>query len=311
MTVTPSLMVRYGFLPEATSVRSINRARVISLIRRNPGLIRADLSRLTGLSRATVSAVVDEIISEGFLYEDRQGGARQRRLGLYLNRDAGVAIGLEFRPGECRGIVADLSMRVLGRCVQPLTSRTVHATLDALADMYHTLRAQTTHPCLGVVVAVPGPIDVTGQHLMFSPNMGWSEVPLGPYLSERLGQRVSVVNVPVAMTLGECWQGAGVGVQNVIHINVSSGIGAGIVLDGRLLLGAHGYSGEVGHTSVLPDGPACACGNSGCLEALASVPAIIQTARQLAAAECAPTNGWGEGDANDPACYADFIRAAR
>jgi predicted NBD/HSP70 family sugar kinase len=308
-TVSPGLIVRYGFLPEETSVRSINRARVISLIRHNPGLIRADISRLTGLSRATVSAVVDEIISEGYLYEDRGNGARQRRLGLYLNRDAGVAIGLEFRPGECRGVLTDLSMRVLGRHVHPLTASTVPATLDALVAVHQSLMAQTNGRCLGVVVAAPGPTDVNGQHLMFSPNMGWGEVPLGPRLSERLKQPVSVVNVPVAMTLGECRLGAGVGVRNVVHLNVTSGIGAGIVLDGQLLLGAHGYSAEVGHTTILPDGPPCACGNSGCLEVLSSFPAIIGAARQAAASN-GLSERWMQGDPNEPECYADFIRAA-
>ncbi len=311
MTFPTTPVGRSSFLPEATAVRSINRARIISVIRGNPGIYRADISRITGLSRATISALVDELISEGFLYEDRGGGARQRRLGLYVNRDAGVAIGLEFRPGECRGIVSDLGMRVLCRTVLPLTGTTIQATLEALVATYHRLLAQTDRPCLGVAVAVPGPTDAAGQTLMFSPNMGWGEVPLGPYLAERLQQKVLIVNVPVAMTLGECWQGSGVGVDNVVHINVSSGIGGGVVVDGRLLRGAHGYGAEIGHTTVLPDGPACACGNSGCLEVLASVPAIIKSARERATAEGASMEGWGEGDANDPSCYAELILAAR
>lgn len=311
MNAELAALMRNATLPEVTSVRAINRARIISLIRRNPGIIRADLARLSGLSRATVSALVDEIIAKGFLYEDSEHGTRQRRLGLYINRDAGVAVGLDFRPGECHGIVTDLSMRTLDRQIRPLATNTVQEILDSLVNIYHSLLANTVTPCLGVVVAVPGPTDASGQNLMFSPNMGWGEVPFGSNLSERLQQRVSVVNVPVAMTLGECWQGAGVGVPNMIHLNLSSGIGAGIVVNGQLLAGAHGFSAEVGHTIVLPDGPVCGCGSYGCLEAVASLPAIVKQAQLRAEGAGLSVLGWRFGDPNDPTCHRDFIAAAR
>ena len=311
MNIRLAALMRTASLPEVTSVRAINRARIISLIRRHPGIIRADLARLSGLSRATVSALVDEIIAKGFLYEDSEHGARQRRVGLYVNRDAGAAVGLDFRPGECRGIVTDLSMRTLGHCVRSLFTNTAPEIIDALVDVYHHLLGHMDSPCLGVVVAAPGPTDSSGQNLMFSPNMGWGEVPLGPDLSARLHQHVSVVNVPVAMTLGECWQGAGVGVQNMIHLNLSSGIGAGIVVDGQLLAGAHGFSAEVGHTIVLPDGPPCGCGNHGCLEAVASLPVIVEQAQLRAEGAGLPATGWRCGDPNDPTCHRDFIDAAR
>lgn len=304
-------IIGYGFLPRSTSVRSINRARIISLVRRNPGLMRVDLSRISGLSKATVSALVDELVSQGFLFEDSQGGTRQRRVGLYLNRDAGVAVGFEVSPGEVRGVVADMSMRILGRCSHPLPNNTVQTAVDALATMYVELLADIALPCLGVVVSLPGPTDRADQILMFSPNLGWTEVPMGQILTERLGRRVSVINVPRAMTLGEYWYGAGIGAQDMVHINIGSGIGAGVLSAGQFLSGAQGYSSEIGHTTILPDGPLCQCGNRGCLERLASMPAIVEEARRRAEQAGIAGHDWQCGDPNDSSCYARLIQAAR
>jgi N-acetylglucosamine repressor len=309
--VSADLIEGPGLLPRVTSVRAINRARIISLIRRNPGLMRADVSHLSGLSKATVSSLVDELLTDKFLYEDVKEGARQRRVSLYLNRDAGAVVGLEVYPGECRGIVADMSMRELGSCVKPLSTRTVSETVDTLASMYQTLVASISLPCRGAVVSVPGPTAPSGQTVVVSPNMGWTDVPLARMLSERLGAQVSLVNTPRAMTLGEYWYGAGVSYQDMVHVNVSSGIGAGIIVHGQMLNGAYGYSSEIGHTTILPDGPLCACGNYGCLEALASLPAIITQARAQVVNDGRGGDAWCRGDVNDATTSACIIKAAQ
>jgi len=303
--------INYGFLPRSTSVRSINRARIISLVRRYPSLMRVDLSRMSGLSKATVSSLVDELVSQGFLFEDNQSGARQRRAGIRLNRDAGVAVGFEVAPGEVSGLVTDMSMRILRRCSHPLPDGAVQTAIDGLAAMYAELVTDIALPCLGIVIAVPGPTDRTDQTLMFSPNLGWTEVPVGKVLTERLGQQVSVVNVPHAMTLGEYWYGAGIGAQDMVHVNIGSGIGAGFLIGGQLLSGAQGYGSEVGHMTILPDGPPCRCGNHGCLDRLASVPAIIEVARRQAEQAGISGRSWQSGDANDYSTYIRLIEAAR
>src|SRR5688572_805364 len=103
-----------------TSVRALNRARILILIRRSPGLMRAEVSQLTVLSKATVSSLVEDLVANRFVSEDSRNGERQRRVGLYLNRNAGAAVGFDVLPGECRGISADMSMRVLNRSARPL-----------------------------------------------------------------------------------------------------------------------------------------------------------------------------------------------
>ena len=296
-----------GQRPGSPSLRSLSRARIISAVRRNAGVTRAGLSRLSGLSKSTVSTVVSELLDQRFLYEDGDD-LRKRNNLLYLNRDAGVAIGFEVRPGEARGMLTDMGMRILRRCVRSLPNNLVQTTADTLASMHEELVSDIALPCLGVVVAVPGPTDRAGQILMSSTNLGWSNVPLGRILSERLHESVSVVNVPHAMAIGEYWYGAGGGAQFMIQLNVSSGIGAAILVGGQVFLGAQGYSSEIGHTTILPDGPKCRCGNRGCLEQLASVPAILQQVCERARREGA--DGGHCVDARSPAAYTHLVEAA-
>ena len=129
-------------------------------------------------------------------------------------------------------------------------------------------------PVVGIGVGCGGPM--TGGGLLVSPlNIGqWRDFPLAARLAERTGAVVEVDNDAKALALGEGWCGAAVGERNYLAMVVSTGVGGGVVLDGRLLDGAAGNAGHVGHVVVDPDGPPCACGNRGCLEAVASGPAI-------------------------------------
>ncbi len=259
----------------ATSIRAINRARIISLVRRRPRVTRADLSRRTGLSKGTVSNLVAELLSEGVLSEE-SGSGRRRNAGLWLNGRAGLAVGIELSPDECRAVVTDMEMNALQRLQRPLGSARVEQAAEAVAGLVSEALAGTAEPCLGVTVAVPGPTDAQGQTVIFSESLGWSDVPLAARLAERLPCPVSVVNRPRAGVLGEHWYGAGVGIDDLIYVSLSSGVAAGILIGGQLFTGAFGYNGEFGHTTILADGPQCICGNRGCLEAVASLPAIGQ-----------------------------------
>jgi len=260
----------------STSMRVINRARVIFLIRRQPGLTRADLSRLSGLSKATVSNHVGELLEAGLLYEDHGNGSHPRKAGLRLNRDAGIAVGIELSPEECRGVVTDTGIRPLRRAQRRLNSTGVEETTEVLLSMVQELLAGLDGQFLGLVVGVPGLTDARGETLMFSERLGWSDVPLARRLSDRGVCRVKVINRVRAAALGELWLGAGVDADDLVYVSVSSGIAAGILIDGQLFTGAYNNSGELGHTTLLPDGPECVCGNQGCLEAVASLPAICK-----------------------------------
>jgi glucokinase len=138
-------------------------------------------------------------------------------------------------------------------------------------------------------VGAPGPLDPDRGVVLNPPNMaGWVDVPLAAMLGDRLGVPAFVDNDANAAALGEHWAGAGIGVEDLVYVTVSSGIGSGLIFGGRLYRGASGQAGEIGHTVIDPDGPRCACGRRGCLEAIASGFAIARAAA-AAVADGRPT----------------------
>ncbi|MCL6553583.1 MAG: ROK family protein [Firmicutes bacterium] len=137
----------------------------------------------------------------------------------------------------------------------------------------------------GLGVGAPGPMDPVSGVVFEPPNLpGWRDVPLGSLLSAEVGLPVFVENDANAAALAERWAGAGVGVDDLVYVTVSTGIGGGLILGGRLYHGAAGTAGEVGHMVIEPGGPRCNCGRLGCLEALASGPSIAREARAAVAA---------------------------
>jgi glucokinase-like ROK family protein len=247
-----------------------------------------------------------ELIAEGFLFDEGSVGARHRNTGLSLNRDAGVAIGVELFPDECRGVLTNMAVRVLTHRLWPLPSCRVEDTVAGIVALAKELRAGTDQSVLGLTVAVPGPTDRQGQRVVYSESLGWYDVPLADRLQEQLQIPVTVINRPKAGVLGEYWYGAGIGVDNLVYLSVSTGVAAGILIGGELFNGDCGCAGEIGHTAVHLEGAPCACGNSGCLEMYASVPAIIRGVEvRLAAGEPSVLT------AGTRLAFADLMAAAR
>jgi glucokinase len=142
---------------------------------------------------------------------------------------------------------------------------------------------------MGAAIAAPGPVSAGDGHIINPPNLpGWGDVALGPLLAERLGVPMSVENDANAAALGEYIDGAGRGAACLIYVTLSTGIGGGIVIDGRLFRGPDGAAGEIGHMVIRPGGPLCGCGNQGCLEALASGTALAREGRNALAVGRAP-----------------------
>ncbi len=129
-------------------------------------------------------------------------------------------------------------------------------------------------------IGSPGPLNIEKGIIYLAPNLGWENVPISALLEERLGVPIKLENDANAAALGEKWFGAGQGIDNLLYITVSTGIGGGIIIDQKIYHGANAGAGEVGHMIIDPDGPRCGCGNRGCLEALASGTAIIRMARE-------------------------------
>lgn len=138
------------------------------------------------------------------------------------------------------------------------------------------LRSAADAPILGLGVGVPGYVDQAGRIVTVAVPFGSRGVPIADLLEERLGLQVIAANRAKVAVLGEVWQGDHSGIEDLVYLFVGEGIVAGLMVGGRVVFGATGGAGELGHVTVLPDGPVCGCGSRGCLHTLASESAILR-----------------------------------
>jgi glucokinase len=178
------------------------------------------------------------------------------------------------------------------------------AVVDRIARMIHTVVAETIAETgakrddfAGVGIGSPGPLDRERGIVIVTPNLGWRNFPLRDEVSSRVGLPATLDNDANCATLGEWWCGAAKGARHVIGMTIGTGIGGGLILDGRLFHGASDVAGEIGHTTIDSTGRRCKCGNYGCLEAYASGPAIAERAREaLGGGESSVLTKLVEGD---------------
>ncbi len=199
-------------------------------------------------------------------------------------------VGVDLGGTQIRAGLVDATGRVLRRR-RTLTrgEEGPDAVIDRMVHLIREVMAGEPASVRGIGVASPGPIDPRSGGVRFAPNLpGWRDIPLKARLEQRLGLPVVVGNDANLAALAEHHFGAGRGIRDMIYITVSTGIGGGILVDGHLLVGHHGYGAEIGHQTVEDAGPRCKCGNVGCLEAMASGTAIAREGR-IAVASGEPT----------------------
>lgn len=237
---------------------------------------RADLARSSGLTRVTVSDLVAELIGEGLLEElgspsQTKVGKPPTLVGLVVDAKHVVAIDLSV-DDQVVGAVLTLVGEVVTREVRPLEGRRGQEALALVEEFAHSLVGASTRPLLGVAVATPGVVDPDGV-ILDAPNLEWSDVPLADSLGAALGHPVYVANDANVAVMGEYTFG-GAGDGGLLLLRLSTGVGAGLVLNGSVLPGHAGAAGEIGHVQVDPDGEKCGCGRPGCLETFVSVPRL-------------------------------------
>jgi predicted NBD/HSP70 family sugar kinase len=266
------------------SLREGNRKRVIDALRARGIASRAELARITGLSRSTVSTIVTDLLDAGLAGErdgqpDGEVHAGRPPVMVSLNRSAGVALGIDFGHRHLRVAVSDLSHLVLAETWCELdVDHSAEQGLDRAAQFVDRVLDEAgadRHHVIGVGMGLPAPIDrISGSVQESSILPGWVAVDAAGEASDRLGLPVEVENDANLGALGEYAWGAAKGRSDFVYIKVSSGIGAGLISGGKLQHGVSGTAGEVGHMVLAEGGPVCRCGNRGCLEALASSRAV-------------------------------------
>lgn len=265
-------------LATSETARQINRRIALNFIRLHQPLSRADLARLSGLQRSTVSAIVDQLIDEGWVTEGAIGhvprGRRPRHLHLNVER-AGI-FGVELRPELTTVGLAGVDARFMGQSRFPTADSAERFVQDLAVAVAEMRKAYPRVLCEGMGVSLPGRIDASGR-LVFAPNLGWGPVQIAQMIEQAVGLPVNVDNAANACALAELWFGHHPEhLQHILAVTVSEGIGVGLLLNGQLVHGASSMAGEFGHVSINPDGPPCRCGRRGCWERYASNSAAVQ-----------------------------------
>ncbi|MBI4902363.1 MAG: ROK family protein [Acidobacteria bacterium] len=258
-------------------VRDMNRRLVLNLVRTRQPLSRADLARLSGLQRSTISLIVDQLIGERWIVEGPTGRLPRGRRPTFLrlNEDRRI-IGVDIRPTQITIAVADVHGKFTSQQVFPTPPQpkpALEEIVDHLRDIMQSGRNGTIE---GIGITLPGRYDETRSRLVFAPNLKWTECDLRGPVESATGLPVSLENAANACVLAAVWFGHRDPVRNLVTLTVSEGIGAGVLVNGEVARGSNGMAGEFGHVPLAQDGPRCGCGSRGCWEVFASNKAALR-----------------------------------
>ena len=271
-------------------------SQVFTTVLSHGPLTRLEVARRAGLSAAAVTKAVRPLMEAGYLAEgaDQDAPPALGRPANLVRVDGGRAlfIGVKVTGDEIIGVLADLCCRIRVARHVPLTDHDPKAVLSAVADLAQELRTEADDlgiQVLGLGLAVSGDVDRGEGVVRYSPFLEWHDVHLAELASMTTGLPVTVDNDVRALTVAEQWFGAGAGLTDFAVVTVGAGIGCGLVVHGRVVAGAHGVAGEIGHVVVDPAGPLCHCGNRGCVEAIAGDAAILTRVREVTGVQVADT----------------------
>jgi len=281
----------FYWLPVNQNVRNFNKHAVVDLIRfAGKGISRTDLAEEMGLTRAAVTIIVNDLITNGIIVETESRTTSNGRppVVLEINPDRGLVAAIDMGASHLSVALGDFSARILEeteisfRIDSGPTESLKQA--DLILNQVLRRRGLSTTDLAGVGIGVPGPVIADKGMVMAPPIMpGWDRYPIRATLENKWGTAVTLNNDAELGALGEWAYGAGRGEKNLAFIKVGSGIGAGLIINKQIYGGTTGSAGEIGHLTVDENGPLCACGNHGCLEAFAGGHAIASQAKNLVA----------------------------
>lgn len=260
--------------------RTLNRLLLLNHLRRHGPTARSDIAAATGLSPAAISYVSSELLEQQVIAEldAVADGGRRRMTRLDLNYAGHVALGVKLMERSLRATLVDLGTNVIDTLTADVDARSpaavARATADALADLLER-SGERRQRLIGIGLAMPGQHDAERGVCLRCDRFGWKDVPIAALIADLAGVPVWVDNDVNAFALAEHLFGAGRQASSLAVFSFGRGIGAAMIVDGQLLRGRYGGAGEIGHLTVVEGGPRCECGRLGCLEAVTSLPAIL------------------------------------
>jgi predicted NBD/HSP70 family sugar kinase len=271
------------------TAREINRDILLHAIHVHQPVSRADLARLTGLQPSTVSVIIGQLIDEGWVLPGTLGRLpRGRRPTFVTLNDQHVTLAIDLRPGKANLAVVDINGKILGResVTCELRDGSPSEASSAIVQIAHVAQSlQAAFPdrvFQGLGLCVSGRVEQKTHRLLFSPNAPWSQIDLYAELQSVLDVPIEMENAANACLFSERWFGNFSDASNILVVSVSEGIGAGMLVDGRVVRGRDDMAGEFGHMALEESGPVCGCGNTGCWEMFASNRAGLRYYRELA-----------------------------
>jgi len=298
-------------------IKDLNRALVLYQLRHNGPLSRTDIAKRTKLGLSTLTKITDDLIVEGMIKEIGEGDSNGGRRPVYLefNYSYGYVLGVKIEKDRMILALTDLRPEILeksyinyppGASADQVIKELIKG-VPALMKKHESL----TGNWLGIGIAVSGLVDKKKGHLLFSTLLGWEETPFRQILQEQFSVPVFIDNDVNTYTLAElahgCGKGNGNGFENFILVSTGVGIGAGLVLDGKLFRGEFGGAGEIGHMVIYSEGNPCYCGRKGCLEAHAGERFIINQTKRLLIQE----KDSSLYEKRSALTYADVLKAAQ
>ena len=270
---------------------------VLRALRRQGRISRTEVSSITGWSKAKASQEIRRLVEKGYLLEDGEGvsnGGRRPQL-LRINQNLGYIAGIDIGATSLDIAVADVTGVILQRRSEPtdvhLNPESVLGRCSELVMEMVAAQGGGVDQVLGIGVGVPGPVNFAKGVLVAPPLMpGWENFPIRDFFKRTFISAFVVVDNDVnIMALGEQRAGNGAGLDHFLFIKIGTGIGCGIISNGKIHRGSDGSAGDIGHICVDQNGPLCTCGNRGCLEAMAAGPAILARAAEAAQTGLSPT----------------------
>jgi N-acetylglucosamine repressor len=270
-------------------LKDFNQSLLLDIVRTHRAISKAQLSVLVGLTPTAVGKIADILVAGGYLKEKGQGdsnGGRKPVL-LELNPRSYYSIGFSVDVNSLQCVMLDIAGEIILKKNLVLASGITFAEVidkinKTILSLIKKYSIDDSH-FLGVGISLPGLVDPLAKKLLFSPNMGWMDVDMNLFVPKLSTSKVFFENEANASAIAENWFGSCASVENFICLNVKSGIGAGIFINGKLYVGSNGYAGEVGHTVFFENDAVCKCGNTGCIETQISLYYIKEKIKSLMA----------------------------
>ncbi|WP_156290648.1 ROK family transcriptional regulator [Oceanobacillus salinisoli] len=267
-------------------MKTVNKKIILNKIRTSEPISRAQIAKETGLTPPTVSSIVKELVDEGLVKESKLGessGGRKPTM-LHINSDAFYVIGVDAGPEMVECVLTDLTGEIYQRTSSSLKGQLSNERFLSLLkeNIYAILQLSKIEleKIIGIGIAMHGVVDVESGRSLIAPNLNLRDIPIKDELSKEFDLTIKVENDARAMALGESWFGGHGDVDSMVAVNIGHGVGAGVVINGKLYHGSHDMAGELGHMTIDLHGDVCMCGNRGCLQTFVNGDAIVKRMKE-------------------------------